>query len=147
MIKFKGIPSAKFIRQRDEKVSNDDRDNPYFFWDSEFPEWHQCEIDPKQNMYDDWHYDTVHEDLGNIDYKLYSKAGIHVSRYIQDIIKQGYIDHLGIWTWDKGHRLLEEGVEAEYTLIGYVPAKLALDKIDRRSNRFQFDIADCVDYD
>lgn len=143
-MRFKVKPSKEFISQRDAKVKQDERDNPHFFWDSELPEWHQCEVDPKQTMYPGWYFDTIHEDLGHIDYKLYSKAGVHVSKAIQNQVKTGNIDYFGIWMWANGHKQLKEGVEVEYDLLGFVDAKEALKLLDPKTNRFEFNLEDCV---
>lgn len=143
-MRFKAIPSKAFITQRNQKVARDSRDNPYFFWDSELPEWHQCEIDPKQTMNTSWHWDTVHEELGNIDYKLFSQAGVHVSDAIQRQVKEGNIDYFGVWMWATRHQQLQEGVEVEYDLLGYVDAKEAIKKINKATNRFKFNLKNCV---
>ena len=100
---YKGKVAKEFIVRRDERIAEDKRSNvdPYFQWDCEFVEWHQAKVDPFQTLYDGYEYDTTHKVLGNIDYKIYSKAGVHVSPYIQKQILEGKIDKLGIWMWVK----------------------------------------------
>ena len=50
MTKFKGIVTQEFIDRRQKRVVKDTRTdvNPYFQWDSEFVEYHQCQVDPQQ---------------------------------------------------------------------------------------------------
>lgn len=137
---FKAVVSKEFINRRQLRVNKDKRNdvNPYFQWDCEFVEFHQCEVDPQQTVYKGYEYDTVHEEFGNLDYKLYSKAGVHISPYIQRQIRKGLIDHLVIWRWENGYKQLTEGAEVEYNIIGTIPAKFVLDKLNAE-NRFDYD--------
>jgi hypothetical protein len=137
-MRYNLIPSEEFIRRRDAKIAADK--NPAtapFRWDSEAVEWHQCEIDPKQTMNESWHYDTNHEVLGHVDYKMYSKAGVHVSTHIQKQIAEGNIDTLVIWMWVKPWEPLKVGMPVEYEILGQVKAKDVLSKINSE-NRFTF---------
>ena len=146
---FKGKVDKAFVERRDMRVAKDTRTdiNPYFQWDSEFVEHHQCKVDKFQILYDGYEYDTIHEHLGNIDYKLYrgSDGTFHVSEYIQRQVKAGIIDMFGIWTWNGGYKgPLEEGQTVEYTVLDYVDAKQALQFIDEK-NRIPYPLPEKVD--
>ena len=136
-MRYKGIPTKEFIEQRDEKIAVDNNPNPDFRWDSEFPEFHQAEIDPKQTIYEGFEFDTIHEDLGNLDYKMYSQSGVHVSKYIQRQVAAGKIDKFVVWMWVKPWEKLKEGMPVEYEILGQVDAKEAVKKINEE-NRFTF---------
>jgi hypothetical protein len=143
MSRYKGKVAKEFIVRRDERIAEDNRENldPYFQWDCEFVEWHQAKVDPFQTLYDGYEYDTTHKVLGNIDYKIYSKAGVHVSPYIQKQIIEGKIDKLGIWMWIKPYKRLELGESVEYEIIDFVDAKQALIRLEpdmKGSQRFQY---------
>ena len=140
MTRFKGLVTQEFIERRNEIVRNDNRSdvNPYFQWDSEFVEWDQCQIDPQQTMYDGYEYDTVHAELGNLDYKMFSKKGVHVSAYIQKQILEGKIDQLVIWKWANGYKQLCEGDIVEYEILGTVEAKTVLNRLNNE-NRFYYE--------
>jgi len=138
MAHFKAKVDKAFIIQRDKKISKDNRPNPYFRWDSEFVEFHQVKVDKFQTLYDGYEYDTYHEILGAVDYKMYSKSGVHVSEYIQKQIKAGKIDQLGIWMWSRPWPgPLEENQIVEYEILDYVDAKEALKHINE-NNRFTY---------
>ena len=138
MAYFKAKVDKAFITQRDKKISEDKRPNPSFRWDSEFVEFHQAKVDKFQTLYDGYEYDTYHEILGAVDYKMYSKSGVHVSEYIQKQIKAGKIDQLGIWTWFRPWPgPLEENQIVEYEILDYVDAKEALKHINE-NNRFTY---------
>jgi hypothetical protein len=138
MTHFKAKVDKAFIIQRNKKVNEDNRPNPYFRWDSEFVEFHQANVDKFQTLYDGYEYDTYHEILGAVDYKMYSKSGVHVSEYIQKQIKVGKIDQLGIWMWSKPWLgPLEENQVVEYDILDYVDAKEALKHISE-NNRFTY---------
>ena len=135
---FKGKVDKAFVERRDQLVAEDKRSDidPYFQWDSEFVEYHQCKVDKFQTRYDGYEYDTIHEHLGNIDYKLYrsSDATFHVSEYIQRQVKAGIVDMFGIWMWNGGYKgPLKEGQSVEYTVLDYVDAKQALQFIDEEN--------------
>ena len=138
-MRYSYTPTKEFIDRRNDQVREDDRDdvNPYFQWDSEAPEWHQSDIDPKQTRYEGYEYDTDHEDLGHCDYKMYSKAGVKLSPYIQKQINEGNIDTLIIWKWCDRYKQLEEGIPVDYEIVGHVNAKDALAQINLE-NRFPF---------
>ena len=138
MTHFKAKVDKAFIIQRDEKVNEDNRPNPYFRWDSEFVEFHQAKVDKFQTLYDGYEYDTYHQMLGAIDYKMYSKSGVHVSEYIQKQIRNSRIDKLGIWMWSRPWPgPLEENQVVEYKILDYVDAKDALKHINK-NNRFTY---------
>ena len=63
MTHFKAKVDKAFIIQRDEKINEDNRPNPYFRWDSEFVEFHQAKVDQFQTLYDGYEYDTYHQML------------------------------------------------------------------------------------
>lgn len=137
-MRFKGKVTKEFIEQRNVKVNKDSNPNPYFRWDSEFVENHQAAVDRFQTLYEGFEYDTVHEHLGNLDYKLYAKAGVHISPYIQEQVKKGLIDYFAIWSWAKPWEgPLEEGQTVEYDILGHVDAKEAIAQLNSQ-NRFTF---------
>lgn len=135
---FTGLVSKEFIERRDANVSKDKRPNinHNFQWDAEFPEHHQCSIDPMQKLYESWQWDTIHEKYGNIDYKQFAQIGIHVGKPIQNVIKAGKTDYLLIWKWKGQYTKLREGDTASYTVLCLVKAQDILSEIDPRTNRF-----------
>lgn len=140
---FKAIVDKDFISRRNVKIAEDTRTdvNPYFQWDSEFVEFHQCKVDSFQTEFKGYEADTIHQMLGNIDYKLYrgSDGTCHVSPYIQKAIKNGITEQLGIWMWNgKYPGPLQEGQTVEYTILGYIDAKQALKHIDKKTNRIPY---------
>lgn len=139
-MRYRYIPTREFITQRDVKIKADkNQKTAPFRWDAEAVEWHQCDIDPKQTMYEGWQYDANHDDLGHVDYKMYSKEGVHVSKAIQLEISKGNIDTLVIWQWTLPWRgPLKVGIPVDYDILGQVDAKEAFDKIDTKTNRFIF---------
>lgn len=139
---FKGKVNKHFIDRRNQLVAEDTRTSvdPYFQWDCEFVEYHQCKVDMFQTQYDGYEYDTVHEHLGNIDYKLYrgSDGTFHVSPYIQKHAANGTIDMFAIWMWNGRYKgPLKVGQTVEYTILDYVDAKYALQFIDE-NNRIPY---------
>jgi hypothetical protein len=137
-MRFKGTVNKEFIEQRNIKVAKDKNRNPYFRWDCEFVEHHQAAVDRFQTLYEGFEYDTKHEHLGNLDYKIYSKAGVHISDYIQKQVKNGLIDYFAIWSWAKPWGdPLEEGQVVEYDILGHVDAKEAIKQLNEE-NRFTF---------
>ena len=36
-------------------------------WEAEFPEYHQCQVDSKQEVYWGFQYDTMHKDFGEME--------------------------------------------------------------------------------
>ena len=139
-MRYRYIPTQEFITQRNAKIKADkNQKTAPFRWDAEAVEWHQCDIDPKQTMYEGWHYDTNHDDLGHVDYKMYAKAGVHVSEAIQRQIREGNIDTLIVWQWTLPWRdPLKEGMPVDYDILGQIDAKEAFNKIDTKTNRFIF---------
>ena len=151
-MRYKGKVAKEFIVRRDERVAKDEREqlDPYFQWDCEFVEWHQAKVDPFQTLYEGYEYDTVHKVLGNIDYKIYSKAGVHLSPYIQKQILEGKIDKLGIWMWVKPYKRLELGESVEYEIIDFVDAKQALARLEpdmKGGQRFQYPLKELKEVD
>jgi hypothetical protein len=138
-MRFRGIPTKQFIDQRDAKVAVDANPNPTFRWDSEFPEMHQAEIDENQEIYEGYEYDTFHKLMGRLDYKQYSKAGVHVSDYIARQVKAGMIDHFVVWMWSKPYEELKANHPVEYDILGYVDAKSAIKNRDPKTKRFTFE--------
>ncbi len=143
MTSYRGKVDKEFIQRRDELVAQDNRAglNPYFQWDCEFPEQHQAKIDSFQTLYDGYEFDTVHKMLGNVDYKIYSKEGVKLSRYIQKQIRAGKIDKICIWMWSKPYRRLEEGNTVEYEILDFVDAQQCLERLEcdsKGGERFQY---------
>ena len=137
-MRFKGTVKKEFIDQRNVKVAKDKNKNPYFRWDCEWVENHQASVDQFQTLYEGFEYDTTHEHLGNLDYKIYAKAGVHISEYIQNQVKKGKIDYFAIWSWAKPWEdPLEEGQVVEYDILGHVDAKEAIKNLNEQ-NRFTF---------
>jgi len=135
--RYKGTVNQKFIDHCNRKAA--DYTRGIFGVECEFPEHHQCEIDPKQTLHEGATFDTTHEDLETLDYKLYSQEGVHVSPWIQKQIAAGRIKNLVVWKWTNGYKRLYLNDEVEYTILGVVDAKLALEHIKRNGNdRFDF---------
>jgi hypothetical protein len=138
MTVFKAKVSREFIERRDRKakVFNAGVRGA----DAEFIEHHQVAVDPFQTLYEGKEYDTVHEVMGNIDYKQYSSQGVHVSPYIQKCIRSGKVHMLGIWKWYPKNTWvqLEEGQTIQYEVLDYVDAELALQQLDLETNRFSY---------
>lgn len=133
---YKAVVTAEFIKYRDEmsQVFN----AGIFGADAEFPEHHQAEIDPEQELNESWEYDTYHYEMdSNLDYKMYSQTGIHISKAIQRVIRKGITQKLVIWRWLPFYVELTEGMEVEYEILGIVDAKEALSKLNKE-NRFNF---------
>ena len=135
---YKGKVDADFIKHRNSIIRK--RDAGIRGADSEFVEFHQAKIDPMQSLYEKETYDTYHQILGRIDYKQYSKDGVHVSKWIQKQIAQRNIDILGIWKWYPSNKWtkLEEGMTVQYEILDFVDAQMALNYIDTTTNRFQY---------
>ena len=138
MTVYKGKVDADFIKHRNSIIRK--RDAGIRGADSEFVEFHQAKIDPMQSLYEKETYDTYHQILGRIDYKQYSKDGVHVSKWIQKQIAQRNIDILGIWKWYPSNKWvkLEEGMTVQYEILDFVDAQMALNYIDTTTNRFQY---------
>tara|TARA_B100000609_G_C16917302_1_gene282448 strand:- start:67 stop:513 length:447 start_codon:yes stop_codon:yes gene_type:complete len=143
---FKGIVDRAFINYRNKIMHS--RAAGIRGADSEFPEYHQCQVDPCQTLNNSWVFDTVHTKLGNVDYKNFSKDGVHVSTAIQKQIIAGNIDYLGIWKWLPNNRWIElkEGMTVEYEILDYVDAKEAI-KYLNKDNRFLYPLRECVQLD
>ena len=159
-MRYKGKVAKEFIVRRDERVAKDTRKNvdPYFQWDCEFVEWHQSKVDPFQTLHEEkFEWDTVHKHLGNIDYKLNSKAGVKVSDYIKDLVLEGKIQKFGVWTWlNKPHKILRLNDIVEYQILDYVDAKEAVKRLKwdgtvdpkgRKNMRFPFPFDDQKEFD
>ena len=138
MVVYKGRVDADFIKHRNNIIRK--RDAGIRGADSEFVEFHQAKVDPMQTLYERATYDTYHKILGRIDYKQYSKDGVHVSEWIQEQIKLKKIDMLGIWKWYPSNTWtkLEEGMTVQYEILDYVDAQMALKYIDTTTNRFKY---------
>lgn len=143
---FKGIVDRAFINHRNKIMYS--RDAGIRGADSEFPEHHQCQVDPRQTLNDTWVFDTFHTEKGKIDYKNYSVKGVHVSVAIQKQIIKGNIDYLGIWKWLPNNRWIElkEGMTVAYEILDYVDAKEAIKYLDK-NNRFLYPLKECVQLD
>lgn len=131
---YKAIVTDDFIEHRNRMAPK--YNAGIFGADAEFPEMHQCKIDDDQTLYEKWHYDTYHTPTSSAwDYKMYSHAGIHISRAIQNVIMAGKTDSLVIWRWLPEYTQLEVGMEVEYEIMAIVDAKEALAKLV--DNRFK----------
>lgn len=131
---YTGVVSEEFIERRDRMAPGFNAG--VFGADAEFPEHHQAEVDPNQTLHEGWEYDTYNSELNlAIDYKMYSKDGIHISPKIQGAIRRGKIDSLAIWRWLPYYHELEPGLKVEYEILAIVDAKEALSKINSK-NRF-----------
>ncbi len=137
-----GKPDSVFIKQRNEK--KDKYTQGIRGADCEFPEYHQGQIDPKQTCHlKEMAIDTIHEDLGVIDYKQYGKDGVHISKTPKELIEKNIVKWIAVWKWSNNNRYetLEEGKSISYEVLGYVDAKLAVSllKPDRKGvMRFPF---------
>lgn len=140
MSKFKATVTKEFIERRDKnavKFKAGIRGA-----DAEFIEYHQSLIDPLQTLYEKMEYDTVHEILGNIDYKQYSREGVHIGKYCQNLIKKGKVHKIGIWRWLPRNQWEElyEGKTVQYEIIDYIDADRLIEYIDQRD---RFSLEDC----
>jgi hypothetical protein len=136
---FTGTVSAKFITRRDKKINEHrvkgDIENLVNRWNAEFPEHHQCMIDPDQTLfegnekYSHHEFDVIHKIYGNCDYKQFAIAGVRVSNYIMERIKNGTINHVIVWEWSNGNisPVLIENQEVSYTILGVVPASYIIE--------------------
>jgi len=138
---------ADFIKRRDAHIERElanpknkgkTADDFYYRWDCELPEYHQSLIDPNQTLTDAFEYDTIHKEYHNLDYKIDSEKGVHVSDWIQAQIDNGYIDNLVIWRWlpRNIHRIVREDMDISYEILAIVNAKEAKRLI--KKNRFDW---------
>ena len=109
-------------------------------WEAEFPEYHQCQVDSKQEVYWGFQYDTIHEDLGEMEYKQFAKKGVKLSPYAQDRIKDGTVKYIVVWKWADGNRWtpLEANKQANYEICGYVEANRALELLQNVDGDMRF---------
>lgn len=109
-------------------------------WEAEFPEYHQCQVDSKQEVYWGFQYDTMHEDLGEMEYKQFAKKGVKLSPYTQDRIKDGTVKYIVVWKWADGNRWtpLEANKQANYEICGYVEANRALELLQNVDGDMRF---------
>ncbi len=135
---FFGKPDSLFIKNRNKKMH--DYEAGIRGADCEFPEYHQGQIDPKQTCHlKEIAIDTIHEDLGVMDYKQYAKKGVHIGKYTQEQIAKNVVKWIAVWKWGNNNRYetLEEGKSISYEVLGYVDAKLAVSLLNEE-NRFPF---------
>ena len=138
---FKGVPDSTFIKNRDKK--KDDYEAGIRGADCEFPEYHQGQVDDKQtNHLTSIAIDNTHTDLGVLEYKQFSKAGVKMNSYTQKQIRENNIDYIVVWRWSDGNRYktLVENEPIGYEILEYVDAKWALENLDKETNRFPFEI-------
>ena len=143
---FYGVPSAEFLEKRDAHVFNDERqisiEEKYRRWDAEWPEYHQCSIDPTKKIYRGRKIDLICETHGRVDYKQYAANGIHVSTFVQGWAKdETGAEVFTLWKWAYGnnrHIKLEKNKSYGYEIIGHINAKYALDLINEKTNRFKW---------
>lgn len=136
--------TGDFIKRRNDVIKDalargNKPENIEFRFDCEWPEHHQCLIDPRQRLHEGFAFDVIDEGLGNVDYKIYSQNGIHVSDYIAEQVIKGKINYFCIWTWcNYPDRPLKEGDEVDYKILGHVRADHALLSRDPETKRFPF---------
>lgn len=115
----------------------------------ELPEYHQCDIDPKQKLYQPVGKervrvaDTTHDDYGNCDYKSDSKEGVKLSEFTQKNIENGKINTIVVWKWVNGPKyeygyLVRPGQKLSYEILGWIDAKEALKLLDKSTGRFKY---------
>ena len=109
-------------------------------WEAEFPEYHQCQVDSKQEVYWGFQYDTMHEDLGEMEYKQFAKKGVKLSPYTQARIKDGTVKYIVVWKWADRNRWtpLEANKQANYEICGYVEANRALELLQNVDGDMRF---------
>lgn len=143
-MRYSYTPTKEFIERRNALVRSDrryiDLEEKYRRWDAEAPEHHQAEIDPKQVLYEGWHCDTWHDELGSCDYKQFAKKGVHISPAIKREIESGMLDTIIVWRWADGNRwnMLREGVPVDYEIMGQVKASDVLSHLFPDGNGFRF---------
>ena len=140
-----GAPDSDFIRMRDKKSKT--MRMGIMGADCEFPEYHQCIVDPKQTFYYGFQYDTMHEDYGELDYKQYSHKGIHISEYTKKQIESGKVKYIVVWKWFDNNvwKQLQEGVSVGYEICGMVDAAEALKQFDEKTHRFPYPLKSTLD--
>ena len=116
--RYTAVITAEFIKHRNIRARK--LSKKIFGADSEFPEWHQCQIDPNQTLKDGIKYDTLHNVLQKLDYKSNSKDGQFVSPWIQE---NGTADYYIIWEWTHGYIKLYENQTVTYDIVAIVPNK------------------------
>jgi len=126
-----GKPDSVFIKNRNKKMH--EYDAGIRGADCEFPEYHQGQVDPKQICHlTEASIDTMHEDLGGMDYKQYAKRGPHIGKYTRKQIAKNVVKWIAVWKWSNNNRYetLEEGKSISYEVLGYVDAKLAVSLLE-----------------
>ena len=111
----------------------------------ELPEYHQCEVDPNQVLFESTHSngyreaDTVHLKWGNLDYKIDSKEGIYISESTEKNIKNGIIDAILVWSWvDWPTPEMKVGDKVSYKVKGLIDGQEVLDKMDKSTRRLKY---------
>ena len=140
---FKGIPDSTFIKNRD--IKKEVYEKGIRGADCEFPEYHQGQVDDEQTNYlESVEIDNIHTKYRVLDYKQFAKAGVHLSQFTQNQIREGKINYIVVWKWADNNRYktLVEGESVGYEILAYVPAKWALANLDKTTNRFPFEIKD-----
>ena len=140
---YKGIPDSTFIKNRD--IKKEVYEKGIRGADCEFPEYHQGQVDDKQTNYlESVEIDNIHTKYRVLDYKQFAKAGVHLSQFTQNQIREGKINYIVVWKWADNNRYktLVEGESVGYEILAYVPAKWALANLDKTTNRFPFEIKD-----
>jgi len=144
--KYSGVVSLEFITQRDIKQ------NFYKMGlmgaNCEYPEYHQSCIDANQVLSEEgeMRWDSTYlETNTTLDYKQYSKKGVHISPYIKKALISGALEKLVIWKWSPNNRApnLNEGTPIAYEILGVVDAQDALDNLkidDEGKSRFEYPI-------
>lgn len=138
-----GKPDSYFMKRRNQRVSEDNRSMPITEkqrrWDCEWPEYHQAQVDPKQEIYWGFHYDTMHDDYGELEYKNFAKSGVKLSEFTQKQIRAGKVKYIVVWRWFNNNKWaeLKEDTSNSYEIMGLVEANYALTLIDN-DGRFPY---------
>lgn len=138
---YTGIPWASYIAERDvhvqrimkkEKVTEE---NAIRRWDCEFPEKHQCLIDPNQTLFEgnETHkhhcIDTVHTVFQNLEYKQNSKEGVRIGHFTYTQLINNVVQNVIVWEWSNRnmHKRLYINEEVSYKILGMMSAEYVIE--------------------
>lgn len=144
MTKFELIIDQRYLDIRN-RAATTYKGSDLFRGTCELPEYHQCEVDPNQTLFESKHdngyreADTVHKELGNLDYKIDSKEGVYLSESTEKNIKAGNINGILVWSWiDWPNPALKVGDKLSYVIKGWIDGNEALKLMDKSTRRVKY---------